>query len=428
MGKLIALKCLFFTIICILTSQAIAQDRKTILAYGDSLFSRSYVHDGDSLPEQLEVQMKNIGFYGDVIGVGNDGFTSGQGLRLLERTLQKYPKIDLAILEFGGNDLLKNIPTQVTFANMEKMITILKQNNISVYIAGMVIPYNGFQGYSSRLNQVYTELAKKHNLPLDPFLLEGVMGIPDLNNYDRVHPNKTGNWVIANRLAPKILNVMANLDPNSKIQTRIQTLKTTPSVKAEPVQKTPISTNKATNILVVGDSLVAGYGLEPGEDLPTQLQLKLREMNPNITVYNAGVSGDTTSGGIARLDWVLSSYSDLDLVIILFGGNDALRGLHPDMTRRNIDKMVSILKTKNIPTLIAGMVAPPNLGQVYGEKFNSIYPDVAQKYDVALYPFYLEGVAGNLELNQPDRIHPNFEGVKKIVEKIAPLVFETSTK
>ncbi|MBL4601904.1 MAG: arylesterase, partial [Emcibacteraceae bacterium] len=137
-----------------------------------------------------------------------------------------------------------------------------------------------------------------------------------------------------------------------------------------------------------------------------------------------GVSGDTSSAGMARLEWVLSSYDDLDLVIVLFGGNDALRGLHPDMTRRNMDKMIGILKEKNIPTLIAGMVAPPNMGQVYGNNFNSIYSEVAKKYETALYPFYLDGVAGILELNQNDRIHPNEDGVKHIVERLTPIVYE----
>ena len=114
----------------------------------------------------------------------------------------------------------------------------------------------------------------------------------------------------------------------------------------------------------------------------------------------------------------------MDLVILALGGNDALRGIQPEITRQNMDKMVSILKEKNIPILIAGMMAPPNLGPQYGDKFNTIYSDMAKKYDVAIYPFFLDGVAGFLELNQNDRIHPNPKGVKIITEKMSPSIIE----
>ena len=182
----------------------------------------------------------------------------------------------------------------------------------------------------------------------------------------------------------------------------------------------PIHAQEIKNILAFGDSLTAGYGLGPGEGFTDQLERTLNEKGPNVKVANAGVSGDTTSGGLSRLEWVLASTSDVDLVILALGGNDALRGIQPDITRQNMDKMVKILKEKNIPTLIAGMVAPPNLGTQYGKSFNSIYPDMAKKYDVALYPFFLDGVAGFIELNQNDRIHPNPKGVKIITEKMAP--------
>jgi len=184
------------------------------------------------------------------------------------------------------------------------------------------------------------------------------------------------------------------------------------------------NTQEQKNILVFGDSLVAGYGLAPELSFPAQLEARLRESTHEITVYNAGVSGDTTSGGLSRLEWVLCSYENLDLVILLFGGNDALRGIQPQITRSNMDKMAAILKEKNIPTLVAGMMAPPNLGQVYGDNFNSIFPEVAKKYHAALYPFYLDGVAGMLKLNQNDRIHPNDAGVKYIVGRISPMVLE----
>jgi acyl-CoA thioesterase-1 len=186
----------------------------------------------------------------------------------------------------------------------------------------------------------------------------------------------------------------------------------------------PLHAQEMKNILAFGDSLTAGYGLGPGEGFTDQLERTLNEQGLNVKVANAGVSGDTTSGGLSRLEWVLVSASDLDLVILALGGNDALRGIQPEITRKNMDKMVSILKEKNIPTLIAGMMAPPNLGPQYGDKFNTIYSDIAKKYDVAIYPFFLDGVAGFLELNQNDRIHPNPKGVKIITEKMSPSIIE----
>lgn len=186
----------------------------------------------------------------------------------------------------------------------------------------------------------------------------------------------------------------------------------------------PLHAQEMKNILAFGDSLTAGYGLGPGEGFTDQLERTLNEQGLNVKVANAGVSGDTTSSGLSRLEWVLVSASDLDLVILALGGNDALRGIQPEITRKNMDKMVSILKEKNIPTLIAGMMAPPNLGPQYGDKFNTIYSDIAKKYDVAIYPFFLDGVAGFLELNQNDRIHPNPKGVKIITEKMSPSIIE----
>ena len=186
----------------------------------------------------------------------------------------------------------------------------------------------------------------------------------------------------------------------------------------------PLHAQEMKNILAFGDSLTAGYGLGPGEGFTDQLERTLNEQGLNVKVANAGVSGDTTSGGLSRLEWVLASASDVDLVILALGGNDALRGIQPEITRQHMDKMVSILKEKNIPTLIAGMMAPPNLGPQYGDKFNTIYSDMAKKYDVAIYPFFLDGVAGFLELNQNDRIHPNPKGVKIITEKMSPSIIE----
>lgn len=428
MSKSFAVRCILFTIICLTWITANAQEPKKILAFGDSLFSTERLALGDSFPEQLETKMKELGFAGEVIGAGYGGYTTGQALDRLESILNANTDVDLLILEFGGNDLLQNIPSDETFRNMEKMINIIQAREIPILMTGLVLPFNGYQGFSNRLNYVYTDLSEKYDIPLDPFFLEGILGIPELNQADNVHPNKFGNSLIASRLAPTVLEFVVEIDKYEEIQsllTKLDNNNKTAEID-EPAAAMGATTTAVNtkSILVFGDSLVAGYGLAPEHAFPAQLEAKLKAMNSDIIVHNAGVSGDTSSGGMARLEWVLSSYSDLDLVIVLFGGNDALRGLHPDMTRRNMNKMAEILKRKNLTTLVAGMVAPPNLGQVYGDNFNSIYAETATKHEAALYPFYLDGVAGNLELNQPDRIHPNEIGVKYIVDRISPMIHD----
>lgn len=140
-------------------------------------------------------------------------------------------------------------------------------------------------------------------------------------------------------------------------------------------------------ILVVGDSLSAGYGVGPGESFPEQLEAALLKHNKDVVVINAGVSGDTSSGGLARLEWVVDSDAP-DLVILELGANDALRGIDPTITRRNMDRMLDILKKRKMSVLLAGMLAPPNLGEIYGKSFNSLYPDLAKKYGAFFYPFF----------------------------------------
>jgi len=176
-----------------------------------------------------------------------------------------------------------------------------------------------------------------------------------------------------------------------------------------------------TDILMLGDSLVQGYGLPQGQELPAQLDAALDEAgHPEATVINAGVSGDTTAGGVARVDWLLAD--DPDAVIVVLGGNDGLRGIDPAETRRNLDKLLGKLVEAGLPVLLTGMVAPPNLGRDYADAFNPIYPDLAEKHDTLLYPFILEDVATVAELNQPDGIHPNGEGVAVIVRNMLPYV------
>ncbi len=178
-------------------------------------------------------------------------------------------------------------------------------------------------------------------------------------------------------------------------------------------------------ILAFGDSLTAGYGLPAGDGFVDQLQTWLNaELDVPVKVVNGGVSGDTSSGGRSRLDWALSPIKSgkPDLVILELGANDALRGVGPEITRQNMDAMLKLLTERNIPTLVAGMLASPSWGPDYEAAFNSIYPELSAQYDVPLYPFFLDGVATIPELNQDDGIHPTKEGVAIIIEKIGPVI------
>ena len=171
-------------------------------------------------------------------------------------------------------------------------------------------------------------------------------------------------------------------------------------------------------ILALGDSLTAGYGLPQGDGFTDQLQAALQEAGYDAVVLNAGVSGDTTAGGLARLDWALADAPDL--VIVELGANDALRGIDPVSSRANLSAILAELQARDLPTLLAGMLAPRNLGADYVSAFDGMYGDLAEEYDVPLYPFFLEGVAAEPELNQPDGIHPNASGVAIIVDGILP--------
>lgn len=175
-------------------------------------------------------------------------------------------------------------------------------------------------------------------------------------------------------------------------------------------------------ILGLGDSLMAGYGLAEEDAFPTRLEAALREAGHDVTIVNAGVSGDTTAGGASRLAWSLAEQPDA--AIVELGGNDGLRGIPTEDTRRNLDAILSTLAERDIPVLFAGMLAPPNMGREYGEDFRAVFQNLAAEYDVIFYPFFLDGVAGDLSLNQPDGIHPNRAGVDIIVERILPYVEE----
>src|SRR6185369_870186 len=175
---------------------------------------------------------------------------------------------------------------------------------------------------------------------------------------------------------------------------------------------------KPVTIVALGDSLTAGLGLGPGESFPEQLEAALKAKGHDVTVGNAGVSGDTTADGLARLDW--SVPPDADIVIVELGANDALRGIYPVVTRKSLSDILAKLTGRGQKVLLAGMLAPPNLGDLYGKGFNPIYPDLAAEYHVPLYPFFLEGVAADPTLNQADGMHPTKAGVAKIVAAMLP--------
>ena len=178
--------------------------------------------------------------------------------------------------------------------------------------------------------------------------------------------------------------------------------------------------SEPVKILVLGDSLSAGYGLAKSEAFPAVLESALQKAGQNVTVINAGVSGDTTAGGRTRLTWALSDKPEM--VILELGANDGLRGLEPSETKANLDAILSELGKRDIKVLLTGMLAPPNLGKEYGDEFKNLFGALARKHKTAFYKFFLDGVAGKHHLNQRDGIHPNRAGVAVIVQRIFPKV------
>ena len=177
---------------------------------------------------------------------------------------------------------------------------------------------------------------------------------------------------------------------------------------------------KTVQILAFGDSLIAGLGLPAGEAFPARLQARLKQEGVDVKIVNGGVSGDTTTDGLARLDWALAEKPDV--VILALGSNDMLRGIDPKIVRANLDQMIGKIQGSGAKVLLLGMQAMSNWGDDYRHRFDAIYPDLAKAHDVPLYPFFLDGVALNPALNQPDGLHPNERGVAVIVDHIAPLV------
>ena len=183
---------------------------------------------------------------------------------------------------------------------------------------------------------------------------------------------------------------------------------------------------EATRILALGTSLTAGYGLAEVDSFTGQLEAALRGEGFDVEILNAGVSSDTTAGGLSRLDWSLAD--NPDVAIVELGSNDGLRGIDPDLTRDNLDAILTRLGEAGVPTLFTGMYAPPNMGDAYEAEFNALFPELAEQHEVLFFPFFLEGVAGDPSLNLDDGIHPNPEGVAIIVGQILPYVLELLTE
>lgn len=177
---------------------------------------------------------------------------------------------------------------------------------------------------------------------------------------------------------------------------------------------------RADSLPVVGfgDSLMAGYGLNPGEGFPEKLQVALKAKGHDVVITNAGVSGDTTSGGLARLDW--SVPDGTRIVILELGANDMLRGVSPTIVEKNLDAMITRLKERGMVVLLAGMLSAPNMGEGYKATFDAIYPRLAEKHGLTLYPFFLDGVAGDRSLILEDGLHPTAKGIDRMVERFVP--------
>jgi len=193
-----------------------------------------------------------------------------------------------------------------------------------------------------------------------------------------------------------------------------------PVLAQTPVQEPIKSPAKSVKMVVLGDSLSAGLGLSGSAAFPARLQKALSDKGIKVDMINAGVSGDTASGGHDRLDWSIPEGTEA--VVLELGTNDALRGTDPAVTRAALTDILTRLKARKIAVLLCGMVAPPNYGSEYAAKFNAIYPELSKSFDVPLYPFFLEGVAADAKLNQADGMHPTAEGVDIIVQNILPMV------
>jgi acyl-CoA thioesterase-1 len=193
-----------------------------------------------------------------------------------------------------------------------------------------------------------------------------------------------------------------------------------PKPPTDDEMKVAINGPAPIRVVALGDSITAGYGLTTEQAYPALVEKRLRDEGFNVDVVNGGVSGDTTAGGLRRLDWALGDSTSV--LIVALGGNDALRGLSIDDMRRNLGAIVEQAQQRGVTVILAGMEAPPNLGQDYTAKYRTVFPEISARYRVKFLPFLLQGVAGVPELNQADGIHPTAEGARKVADLLYPLV------
>jgi acyl-CoA thioesterase-1 len=189
---------------------------------------------------------------------------------------------------------------------------------------------------------------------------------------------------------------------------------------SQPAANGPMPSGAQPRIVAFGDSLTAGLGVGPAESYPAQLQRRLEDLGYHYRVVNAGVSGETTAGGVRRVAWVLKSHPTI--IILELGANDGLRGLNPEQTQANLERIIQQFQRARVTVVLAGMKLPPNYGVEYTKAFEAIYPMLAQKYNLILIPFFLDGIAGSAKLNQADGIHPTAEGYRIIADKILETV------
>lgn len=196
----------------------------------------------------------------------------------------------------------------------------------------------------------------------------------------------------------------------------------TPTTVARVEPASSVSSAPSTTIVAMGDSLTEGLGVEPELAYPAQLEKRLHQNGHAVTVINAGISGETSSGALTRVDWILNL--EPDIVILVTGGNDGLRGIAPTVTHDNIDTIVTSFIAQDVTVILGGMQIVQNMGSDYVEEFRAIYPAVAEAHNLLFVPFFLEGVAGEMSLNQPDEIHPTADGYSLVVDTIYPYVEE----
>jgi acyl-CoA thioesterase-1 len=417
------------------SSRTDGPDKPRIIAFGDSLTAGFGLADPKkSYPTLLQESLARDGFDYDVINLGSNGDTSAGGLKRLWLAL-KYANVRLFILELGANDIVKKTPPSEIRPNLSEIIKRAKASGAQIILCGYAAPRVLGDDYVSEIQQMYAALAKENDLPLIANYMQDVSGNAERMQDDGIHPNEKGVGIIeqnVRRVVETILTKNVTLNKRRRNRTWLAIamvaavtffmscsslpLKTNRTSKDRPLVTPNTDTNKP-KIIAFGDSLTAGFGLSEKESYPYLLQEKLKADGYDYEVVNAGISGDTSIGGLERSDWVLGQ-ENARILILELGANDLLRGLPVAKMKENLDKIIHKAKAKNLKVLLCGMLAPPTMGAEYQRDFMMAFPDLASENKVAFLPFLLENVALKKELNQADSIHPNAEGEKIMADNI----------